>query len=155
MEITEKHKKLFWKKVVKSDDCWEWTGYLDIGGYGRLNRGRKVISAHRYSWILENGPIPDDLCVLHKCDNRKCVNPSHLFLGTRVDNIMDMVAKGRHVPSSVNGFYHANCKVSREDVSTIFKMRECGTTYKEIGEALSISAATAHRIATQPQWRQA
>ena len=90
----------FWRFVAPSMDdrgCWEWTG-ARAGelGYGCL--GGKGPRAHRLSWEIHNGPIPDGLWVLHKCDNPPCVNPRHLFLGTRTDNIRDMFAKGRGRP---------------------------------------------------------
>lgn len=89
----------FWAKVAKSDSCWNWTGSLAGSGYGYLHIGdkveRKPRTAHRVSWEIHNGPIPEGLWVLHKCDNRKCVNPEHLFIGDRVDNMRDCAAKGR------------------------------------------------------------
>lgn len=88
----------FWAKVRRGEqnDCWEWSAGVDNFGYGRLNTRGVVDLAHRLSWELAHGPIPDGMCVLHRCDNPPCVNPRHLFLGTRDDNVQDMIAKGRH-----------------------------------------------------------
>jgi len=87
----------FWSKVRigAADECWEWQRYLMPNGYGHFRYKYKTWLTHRLSWTLENGDIPKELCVLHKCDNRKCVNPSHLFLGTYKDNAIDRENKGR------------------------------------------------------------
>lgn len=91
---------LFWKKVKKTRTCWEWTA-KKVYGYGYLGLNGKSIRAHRFSWELANGKIPPELFVLHKCDNRKCVKPSHLFLGTQKDNIQDAISKNRPVGLSI------------------------------------------------------
>lgn len=93
----------FWAKVKVEDvadpeACWLWDGGLDADGYGALGVGTReegTVKSHRLSYAVLNHPIPDDLCVLHRCDVPACVNPDHLFLGTRVDNVEDMWAKGR------------------------------------------------------------
>lgn len=87
--------KRFHKKVLKSDGCWEWQASLNHGGYGQIGFNGGVLYAHRAAWILANGPIPDGLYVCHKCDNRKCCNPEHMFLGTFEDNMNDKVQKER------------------------------------------------------------
>lgn len=85
----------FWAKVNKNgaDGCWAWTGYKDKDGYGRFYIDGKKIGGHRYSWILHNGPIPEGLIVRHKCRGI-CVNPEHLELGTKKDNMKDKARDG-------------------------------------------------------------
>src|SRR5271157_183966 len=87
----------FWKYVdVRSDnECWPWIGNRNDKGYGTIGDKGKVVKAHRVAWALKHGPIPDNLDILHKCDNRPCCNPSHLFPGTQQDNIADMIKKNR------------------------------------------------------------
>lgn len=86
-----------WRRVRKTDGCWFWTGCRDKNGYGQiaLKRGEHSKLVHRISWQLTYGVIPDGLNVLHKCDTPTCCNPDHLFLGTQLDNMRDMRAKGR------------------------------------------------------------
>ena len=86
----------FWSKVEKGDFCWNWTSAISRGGYGKFSVARsKWVEAHRVSYLIEHGSIPDEMFVLHKCDNPKCVRPSHLFLGTQEDNVNDCIEKGR------------------------------------------------------------
>ena len=94
--------KRFWSRVSKIGfihptygQCWEWTGNLCVG-YGGISINSQYCYAHRVSWEIENGPIPPGLQVLHHCDNRKCVKPAHLFLGTKKDNYIDSKTKDRH-----------------------------------------------------------
>ena len=75
--------------------CEEWPGAVSGVGYGQRWAQGRVVSAHRFAWEEAHGPIPEGLCVLHHCDNRRCIRVDHLFLGTRADNSLDMVRKGR------------------------------------------------------------
>lgn len=89
----------FWEKVDKTKECWEWISALSTEGYGSFSATSIGLSrsaqAHRVSWILANGALPKELYVLHRCDNRRCVNPAHLFLGSHSDNMVDKVSKNR------------------------------------------------------------
>ena len=100
----------FWPKVQKTDGCWLWLGAKTGNGYGSYRNGgfgrnNKTIPSHRVSWMAHFGDIPEGLCVLHKCDVRGCVNPAHLFLGTKHDNAIDMCTKGRSATGKKNGRY--------------------------------------------------
>lgn len=87
----------FMDKVRKTLDCWVWVGAMRPNGYGIFRVGKKLISAHRFSFESANGPIPNGKYICHSCDNRRCVNPSHLWAGSQSDNMKDALKKGRLV----------------------------------------------------------
>lgn len=88
----------FWAKVVKTDTCWLWAGYVMPNGYGQVRREGKAYLCHRWAWKITYGHLPDNKVVAHVCDVRNCVNPDHLWLGTQEDNLLDMYRKGRAIP---------------------------------------------------------
>jgi len=137
--MTEADIRRFWRKVEKSDACWRWLGRpmtVGYGYFGRSEAGVKVDGyAHRMSWEIHYGSVPDGLCVLHRCDNRMCVNPAHLFLGTRTDNQADAAAKGR-LP---HGDRHWATKISEELIPVIMARLEAGETQVAVARDYGVS----------------
>lgn len=109
----------FWSKVdLRPEGCWLWKGSTDAYGYGQFCRrfsGKRIHKAHRVAWEKSKGPIPDGQQVLHRCDNPSCVNPEHLFLGTQLENIADMVGKLRNP----KGEKHGSAKLSDDQIDAI------------------------------------
>jgi hypothetical protein len=129
----------FWKYVEKTEGCWLWKGAVDGVTYGRIydaTRKEKVL-AHRVSWEIHHGVIPERQLVLHRCDNTACVNPEHLFLGTHADNSRDMVAKSR-----VRRFV-----LSDGDVQFIRKARRGDThSVTELAQIFGVTRATIFNV---------
>lgn len=105
----------FWNKINKTNHCWNWTAAKKDKYYGGFRYKKKYERAHRVSWIMHNGPIPNSLHVLHSCDNTLCVNPSHLFLGTHQDNMKDRQNKRR----TASGMKSGHSKLSLKSISEI------------------------------------
>jgi hypothetical protein len=140
----------FWKHVNKTDGCWIWTGAHDRGGYGWF-KDHKSRRAHRVSWELFNGPIPEGLFVCHICDVRDCVNPDHLFLGTNSDNMRDMRRKGRGPDFSGEG--SGTAKLTTSQVVELRRLRETGLTYRELSKIFGIGKSQAIRIVARDNWK--
>jgi hypothetical protein len=145
------------KFTNRTKTCWLWTGALNNKGYGVLNMDKYGTTpfAHRIAWELANGPIPDGLNVLHKCDVPHCVNPRHLFIGTQHDNVRDMNKKGRacHPPSSINRPAPWKATVTESDVRTIRALVASGVQLTEAGKRFGITAPTVHAMVNRRTWK--
>jgi len=154
MTITNKQIDNFWKKVsVRGiNDCWEWLKSRSNKGYGRIFINSQPQEAHRISYEISNQLIPEKMWVLHKCDNRKCVNPNHLWLGTAKDNSDDMIAKGRDIHS--RGERHPQVKLSGEDVKKIQSLYKNGNiTQMELAKLFKVKQVQISRIINKKTWR--
>lgn len=108
----------FWSKVEKTDDCWEWRARRNPLGYGTFKYHDKSILAHRMAYYLTYDVMPDGLVVCHTCDNRSCVRPDHLFLGTQLDNMRDAKSKGRY-DNKPAGQAHHRARLTNDQVAEI------------------------------------
>ena len=146
----------FWDKVQKGDCCWVWIGWRDRNGYGKIRdrTGGKFrdLFAHRVSWEVLYGPIPDGLCVLHRCDNPCCVNPKHLFLGTSADNVHDMISKGRFVVPPRQGSRNGRARLTENQIVQIRDLIEQGVPRKQIAEMFGVSVSAINHIARRRRW---
>jgi len=145
----------FWDKVDvgTEDECWNWTANK-AHGYGRFLLDRKWRQAHRVAWRLSGGIIPDGMWILHSCDNPSCVNPRHLFLGTRQDNMDDMKSKGRTKGNAMKGEKNPSSKLKEGEVLAIRALGSKGKwTKQEIATAYKISHQTVSDIILRRKWR--
>ena len=137
--------------IQVSNGCWEWQGNKDMEGYGRISWKSKMTKAHRLIYELFEMPIPEGLCVLHKCDNPGCVNPDHLFTGTNYDNIADRNAKGR--TGSMPGSKHPFSKLNEADVFEIRRLWETGDVkQKVLARVFDVTSNNISLIVTRKSW---
>ena len=143
--------KRFWAKVEKRgpNDCWLWTASKDRHGYGTFQLNGKPRKAHRLSWVLSNGPVPDGLCVCHSCDVRLCVNHSHLWAGSNKANTVDMVAKGRNV--TLRGEEASWSKLTNEEVVAI--KSTVGVSQRKMARQYGVCQTMISKIRLGDRWR--
>lgn len=155
----------FWSKVQSgsAEECWPWTGRLMRNGYGVIDRAgalttngrRRPVLAHRTALELSGVAVPGDLCVCHRCDNPRCCNPAHLFLGTAKDNIDDMNHKGRGSAPPVRvGSANNKAKLSAEQVVAIREeYARGGISMRKLAAKYSVTFAPIQLILSGKTWR--
>ncbi len=138
--------KRFVEKIKFPQDdsaCWEWIGSKRPDGYGQFKMKGRVLKAHRCSWEFFVGDIPEDICVLHHCDNKGCVNPKHLFLGTSKDNQIDMMKKDKS----------ALAKLKISQVRRIKRGITKGVSQSELAKRYNVDRTTISHIARGYRWK--
>jgi hypothetical protein len=154
LELTNKKNRTirerFWSFVDRKphNKCWDWTGAFAGGSYGVIKINKKNILAHRFCYKLCFGEIPNCLFVCHSCDNPKCVNPSHLFLGRHKDNMNDMVKKDRQAVGENNG----RCKITLVQVEKIRALKG-KLSQEKIAKLFNISKTTVGHIHRNETWK--
>lgn len=130
--------------------CWEWGGRINDGGYGFVVVGGRLHMAHRLAFEQAHGPIPAGMVVCHRCDNRRCINPSHLFAGTQADNVADMDSKGRRVPllGSANGI----AVINEDDARQIKQRLAAGEQGRAIAASFGVHECTVSLIKRGKTW---
>lgn len=178
--LTQSEKDRFFEKVFigSEKDCWLWLAYT-INGYGRFRLRGKQCYAHRVAWVIANGEIPDEKLVCHKCDTPPCVNPTHLFVGTHVNNTQDALDKGRMAVGVRNGSYtcperrprgdrngsrthpesmprgenHTSAKLNEMNIFSIRSRYSQGETITEISKDFDVSIQQIFRIVRRRLWK--
>jgi hypothetical protein len=141
----------FWPRVDRTGECWPWMEYRGHFGHGRVKFGGKTYPAHKIAWMLTHGPVPDGICVLHRCDNPACCNPDHLFLGTKGDNNRDRDAKGRTAHQV--GSSHGLSKLTEDQVREMRRLRAEGWTLAALAGRYDVIFQNVSMIVLRKSWR--
>ncbi len=152
-EYTDEFINRFWEKVDnrEKEECWNWQGAIQSKGYGSVGISKKKSAlAHRIAYEITNGEIPNGLMVLHKCDNRRCINPNHLYLGTHQDNMKDMVERDRQA----RGERNARSRLTNEDVENIRRIYGMGNhTQQQVADQFGVSISSIRKILSEEYWK--
>jgi len=154
-EKFQRMKELFERRVIRQDGCWEFKGTISSTGYFEIKIGGrykpKSMKAHRISWIIHKGEIPKGMHVLHRCDNPRCTCPSHLFLGTNHDNVLDKESKGRgNQPKEED---HNKAVLTRKQVKKIKQLLKLGVMATKIARDFGVGSSTIYNIKYGNTWR--
>lgn len=144
----------FWRRVgpiSRADGCWEWTGPMNGRGYGRFWADGRLVYPHRFLKERVDGPIPGGMDACHRCDNPRCVNPRHVFVGTHAENMADMSRKGRWTPRVVpSGESHRNAKLTRVQADEIRDSVESDAT---LARRFGVTRPTVWSIKQGQTWK--
>lgn len=141
--------KKFWNKIEKTDSCWLWHGTRGISGHGQVRHNGRPDLAHRVSYMIHKGPIPEGMVVRHKCDNPPCVNPYHLELGSAADNMRDKMIRNRQAKGESQGF----AKFTNETVKEARRLRAEGWTYLQLEKHFGVSRQTISHACRGNTWK--
>jgi hypothetical protein len=157
LEMNERERERFWGKVLRGakDDCWEWQGAKARSNwrYGHFRLRGQTKSAHRLSFAMHHGEIPDGMFVCHRCDNPPCVNPTHLFAGTHTDNVRDMHSKGRAAVPCAEGSKNGHTTMDEDTVRSIRARYRLGESQSAIARDLGISHTTVSLMVLRRTWK--
>lgn len=155
---TEHH---FWNHVSKNGPtpthqpklgpCWMWTAAKASNGYGVGHANGRWLHAHRVSWLVHHGDLPMNLCVLHKCDNKSCVRPDHLFLGTKKHNAIDRSRKGRN--PNIKGENHPQVTITKQQALAILRLKKQGMGPTAISRQLGLRYWATYCVYSRRSWK--
>jgi hypothetical protein len=150
LKSPEIRKKLKSKIEIDENGCWNFLGKLKKDGYGRMHYNGKYYPVHRLSYLIFVEYVEDSKLICHKCDNRKCLNPSHLYAGTHADNTRDMYERGRQ--NLKIGESHHNAKFKEHEILTFRRLHKNGVSISEISKKYSVPYKTIHKIISRKTW---
>ena len=151
VELSESNKQRFWRHVDQSGKCWEWKASLTASGYGKFKIDGKSVQAHRVAYQISTGKSAEGFLVTHTCDNKKCVNPDHLRLGTHSSNAIEAYERG---PLALRkGELHHRAKLSAQQVVEIRNLYKSGIGYKKLAKKYGVDRVSIRSIVKGELWK--